>query len=42
MEALEKVFNTIKEVLAIIKKFFEDLGINFGGAEEEGEENPEA
>lgn len=27
MEALEKVFATIKEVLAMIKKFFEDLGL---------------
>lgn len=25
MEALEKVFETIKQVLAIIKKFFEDI-----------------
>ena len=25
MDALQKVFDTIKDVLAIIKKFFEDL-----------------
>ena len=34
MDALEKVFSTILEVLNIIKKFFEDL---FPKKEEEGE-----
>ena len=29
MEALQKVFDTIKEVLEIIKTFLADLGISF-------------
>lgn len=29
MDALQKVFDTIKEVLAMIKAFFAELGLNF-------------
>lgn len=41
MDALQKVFDTIMNVLKIIKDFFAQLGLNFGDdAEGEGTDAP--
>lgn len=41
MEALQSVFDYIKEILAMIKKFFEDISGVVKQPEEEGAEDAE-
>ena len=42
MEALEKVFETFKKVLDIIKKFFEDIFPQKDAEDAEGDANADA